>query len=89
MASLNHLCSYTKDISFASFVNVYKFVSLRNCLLIRYGRVDVMPLGKFSLNLTHCPSTEEYGQLVHTFIQALVTKVGLQHLYIDTECRLP
>lgn len=48
--------------------------------LFRYGRADVMPLGKFSLNLTHCPPTKEYGQLIHTFIQALVTKVNNAYL---------
>ncbi|XP_022288732.2 mini-chromosome maintenance complex-binding protein-like [Crassostrea virginica] len=53
-----------------------------------YGRVDVMPLGKFSLNLTHCPSTEEYGQLVHTFIQALVTKSHFLPLSIENMNKL-
>uniref|UniRef100_K1QBJ4 Mini-chromosome maintenance complex-binding protein n=1 Tax=Magallana gigas TaxID=29159 RepID=K1QBJ4_MAGGI len=48
-----------------------------------YGRADVMPLGKFSLNLTHCPPTKEYGQLIHTFIQALVTKSHFLPLSIE------
>lgn len=42
-----------------------------------------MPLGKFSLNLTHCPPTKEYGQLIHTFIQALVTKSHFLPLSIE------
>lgn len=43
-----------------------------------------MPLGKFSLNLTHCPPTKEYGQLIHTFIQALVTKVNNKYPSADS-----
>ncbi|XP_048747559.2 mini-chromosome maintenance complex-binding protein-like isoform X2 [Ostrea edulis] len=48
-----------------------------------YGRADVMPLGKFSLNLTHCPPTNEYGQLIHTFMEALTTKCHFFPLSIE------
>ncbi|XP_062570904.1 mini-chromosome maintenance complex-binding protein-like [Saccostrea cucullata] len=48
-----------------------------------YGRADVMPLGKFSLNITHCPPTKEYGQLIHTFMEALTTKCHFLPLSIE------
>ncbi|KAL5016603.1 hypothetical protein ScPMuIL_006192 [Solemya velum] len=39
-----------------------------------YARVDVMPLGKFCLNLSNCPQTVEYSQLIYKLISSLVTK---------------
>ncbi|KAK3096183.1 hypothetical protein FSP39_024135 [Pinctada imbricata] len=48
-----------------------------------YGRADVMPLGKFSLNLTQCPAASNYGELIYTFLSAMVTKSHLLPLTID------
>ncbi|KAK3598677.1 hypothetical protein CHS0354_006350 [Potamilus streckersoni] len=42
-----------------------------------YGRVDVMPMGKLSINFSNCPSTSVYSQLIHQLLSALVTKCHL------------
>ncbi|KAJ8310714.1 hypothetical protein KUTeg_012579 [Tegillarca granosa] len=48
-----------------------------------YGRADVMPLGKFSVNLTQCPASKEFVDLLYKFISTLVTKSHLLPLTID------
>lgn len=39
-----------------------------------YGRADVMPLGKYSLNLTNCPKSSSYADLLHHLISNLITQ---------------
>ena len=41
-----------------------------------YGRADVMPLGKFSINMSNCPRSTSYSDLMHHLISNLVTQVG-------------
>ncbi|VDI18023.1 Hypothetical predicted protein [Mytilus galloprovincialis] len=48
-----------------------------------YGRADVMPLGKFSLNLSHCPVTPKYGQLLQVFMAGLLSQSHLLPLSIE------
>lgn len=48
-----------------------------------YGRADVMPLGKFCLNLSQCPTSPKYGQLIQTFMAGLLTQSHLLPLSID------
>ena len=40
-----------------------------------YGRADVMPLGKFSINLSNCPRSTSYSDLLHHLVSNLVTQV--------------
>lgn len=42
-----------------------------------YGRADVMPLGKFSMNLSNCPRSASYSDLLHHLISNLVTQSHL------------
>ena len=55
--------------------------------LFRYGRTDVMTLGKFSLNLSNCPVFDHtpFPSLVNELIEQLVTKVMY---YIKFSCYL-
>ncbi|XP_060083565.1 mini-chromosome maintenance complex-binding protein-like [Ylistrum balloti] len=48
-----------------------------------YARADVMPLGKFCLNLTCCPTTPEYSALLHQFLSSIVTKSHHLPITID------
>lgn len=48
-----------------------------------YARADVMPLGKFCLNLTCCPTTPEYSALLHRFITSVVTKSHILPITIE------
>ncbi|ESO96921.1 hypothetical protein LOTGIDRAFT_231720 [Lottia gigantea] len=48
-----------------------------------YGRADVMPLGKLTLNISGCPNSRYYGGLINRFISALVTKCHLLPLTIN------
>ncbi|KAJ8025707.1 Mini-chromosome maintenance complex-binding protein [Holothuria leucospilota] len=42
-----------------------------------YARRDVSALGKWSLNISGCPKSEEYTHLVHSVLEQLVTKSHL------------
>ncbi|XP_050399307.1 mini-chromosome maintenance complex-binding protein [Patella vulgata] len=48
-----------------------------------YGRADVMPLGKLSLNLSNCPNSRYYGGLMHRLISAILTKSHLLPMTIE------
>ncbi|XP_033756608.1 mini-chromosome maintenance complex-binding protein-like isoform X2 [Pecten maximus] len=48
-----------------------------------YARADVMPLGKFCLNLTCCPTTPEYSALLHRFLASIVTKSHILPITIE------
>ncbi|XP_052263772.1 mini-chromosome maintenance complex-binding protein-like [Dreissena polymorpha] len=62
---------------------------LCNLVASVYGRADVMPLGKFGLNLSNCPSTPTYSQLLHHLISNLVTQTHLVHMSLDNMNKLP
>lgn len=42
----------------------------------RYTRRDVLPLGKFTLNLSGCPTVASYTQRFYQIIQQLVPSVS-------------
>lgn len=46
-------------------------------LFFRYGRADAMALGKFSVNLSNCPPSTVYSDLLHHLLSNLVTQVSL------------
>ncbi|OWF40339.1 Mini-chromosome maintenance complex-binding protein [Mizuhopecten yessoensis] len=48
-----------------------------------YARADVIPLGKFCLNLTNCPTTPEYSALLHRFVSSIVTKSHVLPITIE------
>ena len=58
---------------------IYIFSEFACFLSFRYGRADVMPLGKFCLNLSNCPKSPSYSDLLHYLLSNLVTQVGLNN----------
>lgn len=44
--------------------------------VLRYARRDVLPLGKFTLNLSGCPHTSPYTEHLYRVIQHLVPAVS-------------
>ena len=47
----------------------------------RYARADVLPIGKFSLNLSNCPKSP-YGSLVHHLLANIVTQVRWRLIFV-------
>lgn len=47
-----------------------------HCLNFRYSRRDVLPLGKFTLNLSGCPHSSPYTEHLYKVIQQLVPSVS-------------
>lgn len=57
-------------------------IKKKSCLTViqfffRYGRADAMALGKFSVNLSNCPPSTLYSDLLHHLLSNLVTQVSL------------
>lgn len=46
-------------------------------LSFSYSRRDVLPLGKFTLNISGCPTVASYTQRFYQIIQQLVPSVSL------------
>ncbi|XP_071985601.1 mini-chromosome maintenance complex-binding protein [Engystomops pustulosus] len=49
-----------------------------------YARRDVLPLGKFSLNLSGCPRSSDFTQRLYSILQQIVTASHYLPMTIDT-----
>ncbi|KAL4232389.1 hypothetical protein ACF0H5_009957 [Mactra antiquata] len=53
-----------------------------------YGRSDVVPLGKCSINISNCPQSTVYADLLHHLISNIVTQSHILHMTLDNMNKL-
>ncbi|PIK48071.1 putative mini-chromosome maintenance complex-binding protein [Apostichopus japonicus] len=80
------MCRLTSFFSFTkvcALLSIKKNIELFLYYYLRYARRDVCALGKWSLNISGCPSDEGYTRFLFDVIEQLVTKSHLLHLTLS------